>query len=726
MVPGIHCAGCIRSIEDSLGAEPGVTAARVNFSTRRVGIDWQGEAADADRLIARVTALGYEAHPFDAGALDAATGDTEGRALLRCVAVAGFAAGNVMLLSVSVWSGAEAATRDLFHWISALIALPAVAYAGQPFYRSAWAALRAGRLNMDVPISLAVILAAATSLYETIYSGDHAWFDASVTLVFFLLIGRYLDHLMRARARSVAAELLALRAAAATVILDDGTRRAVRAADLRPGQVLNVAPGERLAADGRIVDGSSDVDGSMLTGESVPYAVHAGDIVHAGMLNLSGRLRVAVTAAGESTFLAEIVRLMEAAEQGRAAYVRLADRAARIYAPVVHVLAAVTFAGWMVAAGDPRQAMLAAVAVLIITCPCALGLAVPAVQVAASGALMRLGLLVKSGDALERLARVDTAVFDKTGTLTVARPVLVGDVSDDDLALAAGLARESRHPLAVALAAAAEARGVTVPTVGEVREFPGDGLRGPIGGEDIRLGRIGFVADDALPPATSDDDRPEMWLSAGDREPVRFAFEDAARAEAGSTVAALKARGLDCRLLSGDRRGPVQRLARALGFDDYAARATPDIKLATIDALRSSGRHVLMIGDGLNDAPALAAADVSISPSTAADISQVSADLIVMGESLSPVVAALDVARAAERLVRQNFAIAIGYNLVAVPVAMIGLATPLIAAVAMSSSSLLVTLNALRVRRAARTPAAPKRSANPMGARPVAVGEAAR
>jgi Cu2+-exporting ATPase len=621
-----------------------------------------------------------------------------------------------MLLSVSVWSGAEAATRDLFHWVSALIALPAIAYAGRPFFRSAWRALAAASLNMDVPISLAVLLAAAMSLYETAAGGANAWFDASVTLVFFLLVGRYLDHLMRARARSVAAELLALQAAAATVVGEDGTRRAVRAEDLAAGQVLVVAPGERLAADGRVESGVGDIDRSMVTGETVPETVRPGDLVHAGTLNLSGSLRVQVTAAGERTFLAEIVRLMETAEQGRAAYVRIADRAARIYAPAVHLAALATFIGWLVLAGDVRQAMLAAVAVLIITCPCALGLAVPAVQVAASGVLMRLGVLVRSGDALERLARADTAVFDKTGTLTLGRPVLASAASDGTLGTAAALAGESRHPLARALVLAAEERGLRPPAAGAVAERPGEGMEGIVAGRPVRLGQRVFAG--AAARAGEDDGYSEIWLADGDAAPFRFAFEDTVRADAGAAVADLKARGFEVRLLSGDWRGPVARLARSLGLDDYAARATPDAKLAAVEALRASGRHVLMVGDGINDAPALAAADVSMSPATAADVSQVKADFVFMGERLAPVVAALDVARTAERLVRQNFAIAIAYNLVAVPIAVAGLATPLLAAIAMSTSSLLVTANAMRVRLAARRGDSPASAASRQTARP--------
>jgi len=626
--------------------------------------------------------------------------------------VAGFATGNIMLLSVSVWSGAEFATRELFHWLSALIALPAVVYSGRPFFRSAIGALSHRRLNMDVPISLAIILAAMVSLFETMNGGRDAYFDASVMLVFFLLVGRYLDHLSRSRARRTAANLLALQATTATIVDEAGARKCLRAGELRPGHVLAVAPGERIAADGRVVAGRSDADRSMVTGETLPEPVEPGALVHAGTLNISGALRVEVTATGKDTLLAEIVRLMEAAEQGRGAQVRLADRAARLYAPAVHILALIAFAGWMFATGDPRYSILVAVSVLIITCPCALGLAVPAVQVAAAGSLMRMGVLVRHGEALEALASADTVVFDKTGTLTMGTPHLVDTPDRADLALAAGLAVESRHPLARALVVAAKSANVDIVSADDVQEHPGQGLSGRFAGRAARLGNRKFTGINAI--ADEDDGRSELWLTVEGSAPRRFSFEDAPRLDAQETVAALQARGLHSRLLSGDRRVVVARLARSLGLEDYAAGATPDVKLASIEALQAAGARVLMVGDGLNDAPALAAAHVSMSPSSAVDISQNSAGFVYLGERLWPIVETLDIARRADRLVRQNFAIAIGYNLIAVPIAMAGFASPLLAAIAMSTSSIAVTANAVRVAWSAPAGADKNRKSTPI------------
>jgi Cu2+-exporting ATPase len=400
LVKNVHCAGCIQKIESSLIAEPGVTAARVNLSTSRLHLTWQVGKANPLQLVAKVNALGYPAVPFDPEQLQSQA-DQEERQLLRNLAVAGFAASNVMLLSISVWAGAFSdmgpATRELFHWLSALIALPAIAYAGQPFFRSAYSALRSSGLNMDVPISVAVVLAGGMSLFETMHGGEHVYFDAAITLLFFLLIGRYLDRRARGKANSAAGQLLALTAKTATVIDGSGQHRAMSVVDIIPGQQVFVASGDRVAVDGIVIKGLSQADTSLVTGESLPATVRPGDQVFAGTLNLDAPLEVDVTAAGEDTLLAEIVCLMETAEQGRAQYVRLADRIARLYAPVVHILALITFLGWIVYGGmDWQQALMIAVAVLIITCPCALGLAVPVVQVVASGLLLKRGILLKS------------------------------------------------------------------------------------------------------------------------------------------------------------------------------------------------------------------------------------------------------------------------------------------------------------------------------------------
>jgi P-type Cu2+ transporter len=693
MVDGIHCGGCVRRIERALAAEAGVETARVNLTTRRLVVSWRGAAAMAARLVEAVTREGFRATPYDPRQLAAGDAEAE-RRLLRALAVAGFAAGNVMLLSISVWAGQAyamgAATRALMHWFSALVALPAIAYAGQPFFSSALGALRKRRTNMDVPISVGVLLAAGMSLFETIRGGQHAYFDSVVALLFFLLIGRFLDLRARGRARSAAARLLALGAEAVTVLSADGRRQVLPATSVAPGMTVLVAAGERIGIDGRVQAGRSEIDTSLITGESLARPVGVGAPVFAGTINQAAPLRLETTAVGESTLLAEIVRLMELAEQRRARYVVLADRIARLYAPAVHGLALATFLGWTILGGIAWQtALLYAVAVLIITCPCALGLAVPAVQVIASGRLLRRGILLKSATALERLAEVDTVVLDKTGTLTLGHPELDRRQPIDPaaLGLAASLAGASRHPLAKALCRAAP----SVPVADDVEEAPGQGLRCG----NLRLGNRNWCGLEASDLASG----PELWLARPDRPPVRFTFSDPLRADAAAVIEGLRKQRLRVELLSGDRVPAVAGIASEVGIERWQAARTPADKCAHLERLADEGRTVLMVGDGLNDAPALAAAHVSASPASAIDISQNAADAVFQGDRLQPLLELLRVARRSRRLIRQNLALALAYNLIAVPIAILGFATPLIAAVCMSGSSLLVVGNALRLGR---------------------------
>ena len=706
LVPDMHCAACLARVERAVAAVEGVTNARANLTSHRLGADFvladnSPEGGVAERIVAALEGAGYSARPFDVAAFDAAASDDTGKDLGKAMAVAGFAAANIMLLSVSVWSGAEAATRDLFHWISALIGLPAIAYAGRPFFRSALRALSVRTLNMDVPISLAVLLAAAMSLYETMTGGEHAWFDASVGLLFFLLVGRFLDHRMRGVARSAAAQLLSLSAQSATVIAEDGGQAFVPLADILPGAIILAASGERIPLDGVVVTGSSDVDRAMLTGEPVPEPAGPGTDVFAGTVNLTGPLTVRVTARAGDTLLADIVRLTEAAERSAGRFVQLADRAARIYAPAVHLLSLATFLGWMAFGAGWHAALTAAVAVLIITCPCALGLAVPAVRVVASGLLMKNGVLLKDGAALEKLAEIDTVIFDKTGTLTVGAPRFVNaeQVDDEAWRIATALAETSRHPLAQALKGEAVRRGVKPAAMTDIVEKPGLGMEGRFEGQAVRLGRPGWIADDD--GRNSDSGREtgnaEISLRIGKGPEVIFRFADQLRPEAPAIIAALSKARLAIRLLSGDNSAAAARIARQAGISDWRADCLPADKTGIVAAHQAAGGKVLMVGDGINDAPALAAAFVSMSPASASDISQAAADIVFTSNNLVAVPFAWRMARAARRIVLQNFMLALGYNLIAVPLAVLGFATPLIAAVAMSSSSILVTTNAVRL-----------------------------
>lgn len=705
-VEGIHCAACMRAIEKGLSSEPGVKGARVNLANKRVTVEWAADSVSPERILDKMDAIGFKAYPFSTDSVESAEKREEKR-LLVCLAVAGFGAMNIMLLSVSVWAGnisdITPETRDFFHWLSALIAIPVAVYAGRPFFESAARALRARALNMDVPISLGVILALGMSVVETLNHAEHAYFDSAVMLLFFLLVGRFLDQSMRRKTRAVAANLAALKSETAVKFVSETEIRTVPVAALEAGDIVLVRPGERISVDGVVIDGRSEIDSSLVTGETRPAPAQNGTDVYAGTLNLTGTLRVKVRAAESGTLLSEVQGLLDRATQTRSAYVQLADRAARLYSPVVHITALVTFLGWLAYGIGWHDSLIIAITVLIITCPCALGLAIPAVQVVAAGALFKRQVLLNSGDALERFAAVDTVVFDKTGTLTLPTADVLNaqEASPALLALGGRLALSSRHPLAQALARSV---GANAP-FDDAQEEPGSGVRAQVDGKDCFLGKPSVIGMEIeagallmrYPSASL------IALKAGD-ERCLFAIGQALRPDAVEVAAALNAKGYRLEILSGDHDAAVVQAAQSLGIADYRAGLKPADKIARLEALRAEGHKVLMIGDGLNDAPALAAAHVSISPIDATHVAQAASDAVFIGDKLAPVAAALAVGRTAHQTMMQNLWLAVIYNFIAVPVAIAGFVTPLIAALAMSGSSVLVTLNALRAGRVGAFP----------------------
>lgn len=577
--------------------------------------------------------------------------------------------------------------------ISVLIALPIVAYSGRVFFLSAYRALRRFETNMDVPISLGIILASILSVYDTLYGGKYAYFDAAVSLIFFLLIGRTLDHMMRVKASTAVGNLARLVGHNATVEVN-GAYQTKPLSEVRPGMTLVIAAGQRVPVDALVVDGVSDMDASLVSGESIPFAVCPGAELRSGFLNLSAPLKIKATSAAESSFLAEMVALMEGADAKKSRYQRLADRASRIYTPVAHLAAFLTFIGWMIFTADFHAAASAAITALIITCPCALGLAVPMVQVVASRGLFTRGIVVKNGEALERLYDADKVVFDKTGTLTLSQPALVNPhrYSPDHLALARQMAIFSCHPYCRALVA--DIDNITQSASVAIHDIPGQGLEMLLASDIYRLGRPSWALANA---DTLGINGGACALSKNGQLLEAFTFRDKLRDDAIQTVSRLNAMGLEVEVLSGDTSEAVEKLSQDLGIVYFMGGMTPQAKIGRLNELAASGRKVVMVGDGLNELPALAGAHASFAPSGANDVSQKAADFVLLDGRLGGILYAYGVAKLARRFILQNFGLAAFYNVIALPFAMAGLVTPLLAALAMSASSIVVVANALRL-----------------------------
>jgi Cu2+-exporting ATPase len=687
-VSGAKCAGCLGKIEKAVGALEGVSEARLNLSTGKFNITWQG-ALPASSIAETVSGLGYgvsAAAETDADELQR----KEERELLLAMGVAAFAAANIMLLSVSVWAGAGemgANTKQILHAISGVIALPAIVYSGRPFFRSAWSVLKRGRANMDVPISLAITLAFTVSVVETIRGGEHAYFDAAAMLIFFLLIGRFLEARVRRRACSAANDLAGMSSRAVTRIDCDGNALKVNPGVVAPGDILLLAQGERAVVDMALADELCELDESLVTGESAPHVLTKGMRIYAGAVNLSGPVQAKALSRASDSLLADIGRMLDAGEQRRSAYRKIADKAVALYVPFVHSAAALTFIGWMLAGAGFRQSILIAVSTLIITCPCALALAAPVAHVVAAGKLFQKGIFLKSGDALERFASVDRIVLDKTGTLSLGVPQLSDATDQKIIADAALLARASRHPLSRAITDAAGAG----PVAPSVKEIPGCGLEANIDGTLWRLGSGRWIGTDLGETHTRN-----LYLQRGDETPIPLEFTDRLIPGTDDAIRDLEKAGYETEILSGDAEGRVAEVAQELGISRYTSAASPRDKAAHLEALREQGHKVLMVGDGLNDAGALSLAHASVTPGTAIDISQSASDAVYTG-GISSLPLLLKLSRRTRNVMLQNFTFAALYNLVAIPIAVTGHATPLVAALAMSFSSVAVSLNAIRL-----------------------------
>ncbi len=705
-IAGMTCASCAGRVEQALRAVPGVVSADVNLALEAATARFAPDAVEASALTKAVAQAGYAAAPLRD---DAAPSDEAGDAAkrdLRMLAVAAILCAPFMLQMLAMVAGLG---LHMPVWLEVALATPVQFWIGARFYRAAWSALKAGSGNMDQLVALGSTAAYGFSLWLAVSQGSAAagglYFEASALIVTLVLAGKTLEARAKRSASEALRALMRLQPERATV-LRGGAEVEVALGEVALGEMVVVRPGARLPVDGQIMRGESDLDESLITGESMPVARGVGDTVPAGALNGSGMLRLRAERVGRDSTLARIARLVSEAQAGKAPIQRLVDRVASVFVPVVLAIAALTFAGWWIGAGDAGLALIAAVSVLVIACPCALGLATPTALVAGTGAAARAGVLIRDIETLERASGVDVVLFDKTGTLTVGAPALSDFVGQEEaLRLAASAQRGSEHPLGRAMVKAAQARGLTLAEPEGFKATVGAGVAAQVEGRAVRVGRRAFVGGDASDALTAEAERLEaealsvVWIALDGAPVALAALADAPRADAAEAVATLRARGLGVRMLTGDAPQTAARIAAMLGIEDVSAGLKPEDKLRVIETQRAEGKRVAMVGDGVNDAPALAAADVGVAMSGGADVAREAAGITLMRPRAALVPAAFEIAAATSTKIRQNLFWAFAYNVVCIPVAALGLLSPAVAAAAMAGSSLSVVGNALLLKR---------------------------
>jgi Cu2+-exporting ATPase len=725
LVEGIHCAACVWLIEHSLSALPGVIQAQVNLSGKRLHVRWHNGQISLSKIIERMGQIGYAAVPYDPEVAEGAL-QRQNRTLLYRMAFAAFGMMNLLWISIALYAGAsEGEFRELFHWIGFTLATPVLLYSGYPFYRGAWAGLRNFHLGMDLPIAIGASITYLYSVYVTV-SGTRSgevYFDTVVNFLFVILVGRYLEAISKRQAVAATQRLLDLQPRVATS-LREGNEELVPVRALSVGEIVLVKPGERLPVDGVIVEGQSNVDEAMLTGESVPVVKTSGDSVSAGTINGNGVLQVRMTGSLKHTALGRIIRLVEEAQASKAPIQCVADRVVPWFVAVTLGLATLTFLWWM--DSSLEVALLAATSVLIITCPCAFGLATPMSIAVASGLGAKFGILVKNGEVLEALSTINHVVFDKTGTLTegklsmvsvhlgemdweAARDTAVPAEVKDLVGKLAAVERYSEHPTAQAVLAWAERQGIssTTAAAGDFNYQPGMGVAGRVEGQQVLAGNNAWLDAkqvirqprfDAIAERLAREGVGSVRVAMGGREVALIAIEDRIRPEAEAMVAELKAADIKLTLLSGDRKPVAEAIARRLGAMEVIAEVLPEDKDQVIRQLQAGGHKVAMVGDGVNDAPALVRADVGIAMGSGTDVSIASADIVLMQGDLQKVRLAIGLSRRTLLTIRQNIGISIVYNIIMVPLAMAAIVTPLVAAISMPLSSLAVIGNAARIR----------------------------
>jgi P-type Cu2+ transporter len=704
-IDGLHCAACVWLIESILKKQENVVLARINLSKRYLNLKWQGSRKQGNSMAALIFDIGYKLFPFDEKILQEEERKYNNE-LVKSLAVVGFGAGNVMLFSIILWfyDAAEigAAMHNFMHFFSALIALPVIVFAARPFFSSAFKAIKSKRTNMDIAISVAIFLACVVSLIQTFKGAAHIYFDSALMLIFFLLIGRYLDFKARKKTFNIAREFSLLSSNFARII-EDGKVRIIPSKEIYEGAVLLVAAGDKIAADGIIIEGESEIDAAIITGESLPRKASKGDKVFASTINISNAIKIKVLSSQQKSLISQISKIVEEVENKKNKYVNLADSLSRFYTPAVHILAFATFSFWYFFANNSLEfSILSAIAVLIITCPCALALAVPITQTLTISLLLKKGILVKNGEALEKIDDLEVFVFDKTGTLTLGKFELVDikefrtdnsrvvptyDEKNLYLKLAASLAKSSSHPISKAICKNYFGETILL----ETKEIKGSGLVAFYENEEIKLGNKFFVnLDESLIDNIS---RNITYLKFQDKI-IAFYFQDSLKKDAKTLIKKLDKKII---LLSGDNKNIVEETAKNLGIEEFYYEKSPLEKLQIVEELKQKYKKIAVIGDGINDTACLALGDISISFSNAADISKNIADILIQGENLLPIYEFKKIANRSKMLMKQNLLIALIYNLIALPFAILGLVTPLIAAFAMSSSSIIVVFNSLRI-----------------------------
>lgn len=702
LIGGITCAACIWLLEHHLAAQPGVVAFSVNHSTQRARLVWSPEQANLSELLMAIHEVGYTARPYQPDQAEQHLQAERRSALIR-LCVAGLGAMQSMMLAVPLYfqfiDNLSTDFIEIFRWFSLLTATPVVLYSARPFFNNAARDIATRHLTMDVPVALAIGLAYIASAWVTFTGGDDVYFESVCMFTFFLSLGRYIEMQARYRAGLTGGALGGAEPTIATLI-EGTTTRIVAAHEITVGQQVRIKPGATVPIDGVILNGRSTLDEAALTGEYLPATRGPGDRVHAGSINGEHPLTVEVVRAGAQTRLATILRILDRVQAEKAPVARMADRVAGVLVSRLLVVASLVWLGWWLAGADNAFDIL--LSVLVVTCPCALSLATPTAVTSATMRLRNLGFLPTRGDTLEALSTIDTVVFDKTGTLTRGELTLVdiecfSDQSADQCrALAAGLEQFSEHPIARAF------QTCTAAPVSGVNNHLGQGLSGLWNGEALLVGHRTFAESRVgrPPPHHNPAGGIELWLAAGSRWLARLVLDDSVREDARAMVAALRDRGIRTLLLSGDHSVHVRQVASQVGIDEAIGEATPEQKLDVLKRLTADGARVMMVGDGLNDLPSMAGAGVSVAMESAADLTRLRADAVLLNGQLRSLINAVDVSQSTRRIIRQNITWAIGYNVCALPLAAAGWVPPWLAAIGMSLSSLLVVLNALRLSRA--------------------------